>query len=396
MEERPSRPPLVPGRVRVHRHVRERLESLHPAYFAMSMATGIVSVGCHWLGLRDLSTILFRVNVLAYGVLWPATILRFALFRRAFLADLASHQRGPGFFTSVAATCVLGTQFVLIGHAPAVGLALWVLALALWVVCTYTVFVALTIREEKPSLAEGINGGWLLAVVATQSLCVLGCQVLPGRLADRDAALFFLTTFWLCGGMLYVWMISLIFYRYTFFRFSPSDLMPPYWINMGAVAISTLAGTTLVAAAGDSPFLQSIAPFVKGCTILYWATATWWIPMLLVLGIWRHARRHVAFTYDPLYWGLVFPLGMYSVCTYRLAATFRLPFLAWIPRGFLVVAIVAWVFAFSGLVTRFLTLLLLAWRAVSRPIRAGAMPQSSAVFPFDRSTPRQPAPGGPR
>ena len=49
--------------------------------------------------------------------------------------------------------------------------------------------------------------------------------------------------------MLYIWIISLIFFRYTFFTLSPADLSPPYWINMGAVAISTLAGTMLVAAA---------------------------------------------------------------------------------------------------------------------------------------------------
>jgi Voltage-dependent anion channel len=41
--------------------------------------------------------------------------------------------------------------------------------------------------------------------------------------------------------MLYIWIISLIFYRHTFFVLEPSDLAPPCWINMGAVAISALA-----------------------------------------------------------------------------------------------------------------------------------------------------------
>ena len=57
--------------------------------------------------------------------------------------------------------------------------------------------------------------------------------------------LLFCLAMWLGGGMLYIWIISLIFYRYTFFVMSPSDLAPPYWINMGAAAISTLAGTAL-------------------------------------------------------------------------------------------------------------------------------------------------------
>lgn len=378
---------------RVRRYVGERLSSLQPAYFAMSMATGIVSIACHLLGLRDLSSLLFWINLLAYVAIWIATIARAVIFPKAFFADWTSHQRGPGFFTSVAATSMLGTQFVLLRHAPAIGFGLWVLALVLWVVCTYTVFVALSIREDKPSLAEGINGGWLIAVVATQAICVLGTQVLPARVGDPDAALFLLTSFWLCGGMLYIWMISLIFYRYTFFRFSPSDIMPPYWINMGAMAISTVAGTLLIAAGGESALMTSLRPFVKGFTILYWATATWWIPMLLVLGIWRHAVKRVVFAYDPLYWGLVFPLGMYCVSTHRLVETFELPFLAWLARGFVVVAIIAWMFTFLGLVARFLYLLLLASRSLRRPVEAsrGAAPQLAVL---KRAGAIQPSSGG--
>jgi tellurite resistance protein TehA-like permease len=372
---------------RVGRHLRESVAALHPAYFGMSMATGIVSIACHLLGLRDLSALLFWLNLLAYLVLWAATIARALLFWRAFLADWTSHQRAPGFFTTVAATCVLGTQLVLLRHAPAAGLALWFLGLLLWAPCTYAVFVALSIREEKPSLADGINGGWLLAVVATQSVCILGCRVLPDQVVNRDAALFVLTSVWLCGGMLYIWMISLIFYRYTFFRFSPTDLMPPYWINMGAVAISTLAGTALLAASGGSPLMASIRPFVKGFTILSWATATWWIPMLVVLGIWRHAVRRLPFAYDPLYWGLVFPLGMYSVATWRLVETFDLPFLGWISRGFVVVAIIAWMLTFFGLTSRFLHLIFLAARALRGRLPIAPLPPS----PLD-----QPSPGGPR
>ena len=368
---------------------------MHPAYFAMSMATGIVSIAGSLLGLRDLAAFLFWINVVLYGCLWLATIGRVLLFPTQFLADWSSHQRGPGFFTWVAATCVLGSQFVLLRQSPEVAFGLWVWGLLLWTICTYTVFLALSIRDEKPTLAEGINGGWLVAVVATQSICVLGCLVLPERLGNRDAALFLLTSFWLCGGMLYIWLIALIFYRYTFFRFSPSDVMPPYWINMGAVAISTLAGTALLAAAGDSPLMASIRPFVKGFTILYWATASWWIPMLLLLGIWRHVVRRVPFAYDPLYWGLVFPFGMYSVCTYRLVQLFDLPFLAWISRGFIVLAIIAWMFAFFGFVTRLLHSLLLSIRALGRPLVAPT-PSFAALVALDHSSASQPPAGGPR
>src|SRR5690606_35605826 len=115
---------------------------------------------------------------------------------------------------------------------------------------------------------------------------------------------------------------------YTFFRLAPDDLATPYWINMGAMAISTIAGALLILNAPDAPFLRDILPFLKGFTIFYWATATWWIPMLVVLAVWRYGFRRVPLRYDPLYWGAVFPLGMYAASTQEMAQALGLPFLA--------------------------------------------------------------------
>jgi tellurite resistance protein TehA-like permease len=121
-------------------------------------------------------------------------------------------------------------------------------------------------------------------------------------------------------------------------------------VNMGAVAISTLAGTMLVAAAPLSPLVGELLPFVKGFTLLFWATATWWIPMLVILGVWRHVYKRFPLRYDPLYWGGVFPLGMYAVATFRLAYAIDAPYLLVIPRLFLVAALAAWALAVVGLV----------------------------------------------
>ena len=62
---------------------------------------------------------------------------------------------------------------------------------------------------------------------------------------------------------------------------------------MGAMAISTLAGSLLIENAADASFLDELLPFLKGFTIFFWATGTWWIPMLVILGVWRHIYQEI-------------------------------------------------------------------------------------------------------
>jgi tellurite resistance protein TehA-like permease len=326
------------------------VKQLPPAYFALVMATGIISITAWDFQLLPLAVGLFAFNLVAYTVLAALTALRALRYPRQLFADMTDHRLGPGFFTAVAASCILGTQFLLLAHSLTAAVALLSLGIVLWIGLTYTVFTAFAVKRDKPPLERGITGAWLIAVVATQSIVVLAALIArdwpqPHRLELN----FFALSMWLWGGMFYIWIISLIFYRYSFFAFSPSDLTPPYWINMGAMAISALAGARLLENASDAPFLASILPFLKGFTVFYWATATWWIPMLLVLGVWRHLIRRFPLRYDPLYWGAVFPLGMFSIATRQMANALDLPFLEPLPWVMFLAALVAWGLAFAGL-----------------------------------------------
>lgn len=339
--------------------VSDGVRDLSPAYFALVMATGIVSLALRAVGAIAAARPLFALNLAAYAVLTALFLVRAVRFPRQFFGDMLDHRRGPGFFTAATASCIVGNQWLLIADNLSAAIGFWLVGIMLWLALTYTIFAALTVKRSKPPLDQGITGAWLLAIVATQSVAVLSALIAarwpqPYRLELNFLAL----SMWLWGGMLYIWTISLIFYRYTFFSFSPDDLSPPYWINMGAMAISVLAGSRLVENSAGAWFLASLLPFLKGFTVFYWATGTWWIPMLLVLGVWRHVYCRFPLRYDPSYWGAVFPLGMYTACTQEMAVTFKLPFLLPIPRYFIFVACAAYTVTLVGMLRHITGLLL--------------------------------------
>jgi len=340
---------MTPGRIST------AAANLFPGYFALVMATGIISIAAFQLAMKPVAWVLLAVNLIAYFTLWLLLLIRLFRFFQRVKADIMDHARGPGFFTVVAGTCVLGSQLIIIVGQYRAAAALWFVGVLLWLLILYTFFTAVTVRADKPEFETGISGTWLLAVVATQSVSVLGTLLAEYFTTYRDSLLFFTLCMFLLGCLLYLILITLIFYRFTFVKLTTVTLTPPYWINMGAVAITTLAGARLIIEVPKWSLLGEISPFLKGFTLFFWAAATWWIPLLLILGVWRHIRKHFPLAYDPLYWGMVFPLGMYTVCTLQLSKAIGFEPLVIIPRYFVFVAIAAWLAVFIGLIHSLLT-----------------------------------------
>src|SRR5512138_3542132 len=130
---------------KINSMVQNGVRDLFPAYFALVMATGIVSIACHLLKIDFLAFPLFYLNQFFYIVLWLTTLARIFRYPSRLLSDLANHRIGTGYLTLVAGTNVLGSQFVILASNQTVAFYLWILGLALWLFLIYALFIILTV-----------------------------------------------------------------------------------------------------------------------------------------------------------------------------------------------------------------------------------------------------------
>jgi tellurite resistance protein TehA-like permease len=261
----------------------DRLVVLGHRLGPVAMATGIVSIAFRLAGRDVPSAVLFAAAACACVLLAAA------------VAAHAAGRRGPApadhALSTVAATAVLATRTALAG-GETVGWCLATVALATWVAVLPH---ALAARARIP------GGLRLLLVVATEGVAVAAATL--GHRSGQRWAAGVAAVLVVVGMALYGVVVAEIDWRAEL-RHGRGD----QWILGGAAAISAVAAAT-VARAGVLHGLAIVAADVAAAV----AAAC-----LLALVASELGRRRPS--YDERRWATVFPLGMYSVAGFSLAA----------------------------------------------------------------------------
>ncbi|WP_225987643.1 tellurite resistance/C4-dicarboxylate transporter family protein [Streptomyces spectabilis] len=295
-------------------------DEVTPAAGACVMATGIISVGLHPTGHEVLSKLLLALAAL----IW--------LLLAADFADLLVRDRPrwtaaaitPPALTAVEATTVLGTRLSLLGR-PGAALALLVVAALVWPVLLLAV-----VRHWR---RRGMPGGVFLVCVATQGLAVLAVTLCLAGEGD-----------WLGDAALACFGLGLLLYGEALLRFDVRQLWTgagDQWVAGGALAISALAGSRLMAvdrwAGTGHDVLRTVTYVLLGLALA-------WYAVLLAAEV-RAPRPG----YDVRRWATVFPLGMTAVAALSTGAA-DVPELRTLGRVLLWVAVAAWGLVWVGVV----------------------------------------------
>ena len=235
------------------------------------------------------------------GLAWALQVALLALHARRLLharqaarLDTAGADESWRPLSFVAATNALavGSGDVLPGG---VVLALWLVAVAAW-----AALGARALRDWRTMRARP-RGGWLLVVVATQSLAIVAAS---GRLPGAWAHLSVLARSWFAASLAGYLLIVAAMAR----RFATGGPLARWradgWIVMGALAITALAGSELH---------RDLA------LLLPWAAATLSIPFVAGLDVAALRARGGGLSHETDRWAMAFPLAMWSVASHAVA-----------------------------------------------------------------------------
>lgn len=312
--------------------------TLAPSVFSSVMATGIVGLGLTLSGFTALGQVFcVLASVMFIGLLVVLT-LRAIRFPHAMQLDFLNPSVGFGFFTIVAAANVLALALAVL-NLPALALTAMLFGAILWIVTTYGIPAGLVLHERPEPALTHANGSWFLWVVATQSVAGgLAHQTNFGSWAPMVAL-----AIWLLGCALYLLVATLVTVRMIRYPNRAETLSPTYWIFMGATAISVLTGSQLLGLTNRGDIAQWLQPNIAFTTLSLLSIGLWFIPLLLIFGIWRHVIHRHPVHYETGLWALVFPLGMLSTACLSLGSIPDFSALFNFGRILIWIAVAAWV-----------------------------------------------------
>lgn len=294
-----------------------------PAAGAAVMATGIVSVGLSVTGYETLSRIALVLAVVAWLALAADFGVRLVRDRARWVTEACT----PGALTAVAATTVLGTRVSALGW---LGLAEALLALAALLWPGLLIVVVRHWGRRMP-------GAVFLGCVATEGLAVLG-SVLAALVGVE----------WLAHAALVLFWLGLVLYGAALLRFDIREVATgagDHWVAGGALAISALAGSKLVAAHHANPYLWNDDDngVLRAVTVaLLVLDLAWYVVLFVAEAVWP--RPH----YDVRRWATVFPMGMTAVAALSVGTALGKGWLSGPGQTLLWIAVAAWLLVAAG------------------------------------------------
>lgn len=313
-----------------------------PNWFTVSMGTGVVALiisefpvlkGLTW----QLGTTLWYVNIGLFLLFSSLYLLRWILYTNE-AKQIFQHPMMSLFFGAIPmalATIINGLvkygQAIYGEQALRLAESLWYVDVILAVAIAW--FVPFIMYQRQQHELKSMTAVWLLPIVACEVAASSGGVLLAHLPATTHSVGILLGSYILWGmSVLPAFAIlSILMLRLALHRLPPKELAISSWLALGPIGTGALAllllgaqAPTILASvglAGLGEFLQQGGIFAS---LILLGFGLWWFG-IAVLTTYHHAKQDLPFNLG--WWGLTFPLGVFSLAVLSLAEQLNVGFI---------------------------------------------------------------------
>jgi C4-dicarboxylate transporter/malic acid transport protein len=207
---------------------------------------------------------------------------------------------------------------------------LWWIDVAMSLTCGVLIPYFMFTRHQHS--LDAMTAVWLLPVVAAEVAGASGGLLAP-HLADTQTQLIVLATsfvLWAYSVPVAFGILAILILRMALHKLPHERMAASSWLALGPIGTGALGMLVL---GGDAPQIMAqhglgaVGETAQGIGVIagltLWGFGLWWLLLATLITI-RYWRAGVPFNLG--WWGYTFPLGVYTVATFRLGTTLNLVF----------------------------------------------------------------------
>ena len=328
-----------------------------PNWFTVSMGTGVVALIVSAFPMLkaltwQLGTGLWYFNILLFVLFSVLYGLRWAFYPHE-AKQIFQHPSMSLFLGTIPmALATILNGFLKYGQpiygdtAVQIAQTLWYADVVLALLVAWAVPFAMY-RHQEHALQQ-MTAVWLLPIVACEVAASSGGLLLGHLAADTHAVAILLGSYVLWGvSVLPAFAIlTILMLRLVLHKLPEKELAVSSWLALGPIGTAALAllvlghqAPTLMASLGLAQLGQLFQQAGILASLILLGFGLWWLG-IAVLTTLHHAKQDLPFNLG--WWGLTFPLGVYTLAILTLAQQLNLAFLYAVGYAFAAILMLLW------------------------------------------------------
>lgn len=345
----------MPLRPLLHlQHPRSIVRQFTPNWFGVVMGTGICAQLLATLpGGHGPGALLWLCALAGFVIFSLLYATRWVLYPQE-ASRVFGHATVSMFFGTVPmalATLLNGYWQFTAGQSPELIYLLWWLDVAMAVGCGVGVPFLMFTRQQHS--IEQMSAVWLLPVVACEVAGASGAALVPHLSDPAQQLQVMLTSYvlWALSVPVALAILTILILRMALHKLPHESLAATSWLALGPLGTGALLLLALGANAPEvfaTHGLAALGGWADGLGVfgglMLWGFGAWWL-LLAVLITGRYLRRGLPFNLG--WWAFVFPLGVFSLATGRLADALGWPVMHLIALGLTLATLAIWAMVIS-------------------------------------------------